>query len=59
MSLTDFMLLRAGWAGDKCLSSEDLQLMRVSCIPPERETDGGLVPFNSNAGLTLTWVSKI
>lgn len=38
VSLMDFMLLRAGWAGDKCLSSEDLQLMRVSCIPPERET---------------------
>lgn len=38
MSLIFFVLLKAGWAGDKCLSSEDLQLVRISCNPPDRET---------------------
>lgn len=43
------------WAGDKW---EDLEFVRISRVPLERN-NGVLVPFNSNAGLELTWVSEI
>jgi len=38
VSLTVFVFLKADWSCDKCLGSEDLQLIRISRIPPERET---------------------